>query len=78
MRSKTASSPWISAASKFPSASFSIAKKFSAICLASRGKFKYAAARKNLPATAVNSIWRILLRALCVRFFDETFILVFA
>ena len=47
MKSKIASSPWIFAASKFPNASFSIVKKFSAICLASRDKFKYAAARKS-------------------------------
>lgn len=39
MKSKIASSPWISAALKFPNASFSIAKKFSVICLASRDKF---------------------------------------
>ena len=38
MKSKTASSPWISAALKFPNASFSIVKKFSAIYLAPRDK----------------------------------------
>ena len=42
LRSKTASSPWIFAALKFPNVSCSIAKKFSAICLASSGKFKCA------------------------------------